>query len=306
MKKLILTVVAMLAMAFTCFAANPESDFNYDLVPKAEVKLLAEQFKELNPNEDYVWVTYYKGNDNAELIEIPEEIEGCKVIKVSGDIPKKIKKVIIPASVVLITEFSTNYPFDTTIEFLREKNSPFAWSGSIHMKKWTELPTDRKIIFVNDINITKISLPKMESFTWPKNWTAMYYKSKYDMGYETGWLKQGDKTLRNMKIEAYAFPELDIDDGNSNNTELIFEEGIEEIPVRINKTCVKVVLPKSLKIVRNINNSYGDLISFSPDLKGTIVIPEGAKINFMPGCIYGQLSISTKKALQAQGYNTDN
>lgn len=301
MKKIILAAGVMLAMAFSCFAANPESDFEYDLVPKAEVKLLAQQFKELNPNEDYIDITWYNGDDYAKLIEIPEEIEGCKVIKISHmGIPTKTEKIIVPASVVYIKEFTRSVP---TIEFLRAKDSPFAWAGDVRMESMTELPTDRKIIFVNTNNIAKIYLPAMESFTWPKNWTCMYYGKSGD-DYLEGWAKQGDKVLRNMKREFYAFPELNIDSGY-NKSEVIFEEGIEEIPVRLLETCIKIVLPKSMKNVRNINDSYGFLIEFVSDVKGNIVIPEGAKINFMPGCISGPLSISAKKALQAQGYNVD-
>ena len=76
MKKIILAAAISVAMAFTCFAANPESDFDYDLVNKNEVKLLSEQFKELNPTEDYVEITYFNGAEGKDaIIEIPEEIE---------------------------------------------------------------------------------------------------------------------------------------------------------------------------------------------------------------------------------------
>ena len=99
MKKIILAAAISVAMAFTCFAANPESDFDYDLVNKNEVKLLSEQFKELNPTEDYVEITYFNGAEGKDaIIEIPEEIEGCKVIKVRLNL--QAKKLIVPPSVV--------------------------------------------------------------------------------------------------------------------------------------------------------------------------------------------------------------
>lgn len=297
MKKIILAVGAMLAMAFACFAANPESDFDYDLVSKAELKLLAQQFKEINPNEDYIGITWYKGDDYAELIEIPEEIEGCKVIKANFSAPKKTKKVVVPASAVFIN-IEINYPFNTTIEFLRAKDSPFAWGGRVVMKGMSELPTDRKIIFVNTNNIATIYLPELESFTWPKNWTCMYYGEPGDEFLE-GWAKYDNQTLRTRRIQSLAFPILSYYKG-----ELNFEEGVEVFPVKMEQTICKIVLPKSMKTVYNINGSES-LIWFSTAEKGNIVIPEGAKINFMPGCILGPLSISTKKALQAQGYNTD-
>lgn len=304
MKKIILAVGAMLTMAVTCFAANPESDFSYDLVTKAELKILAGQFKELDPNEDYVEVLSYKGDQNAELIEIPEEIEGCKVIKISGWIPAQTKKVVVPASVVLVRKFRIND--NTTIDFLRAKDLPFAWGGGIRMENWTELPTDRKIIFVNEAeesyDSSRIWLPELETFTWPKNWSCMMYgKPKYID--DKGFFEQGDEKL--------------VDDGDHDNRafpylhykgELRFEEGIEVFPVRMYETSCKIVLPKSMKTVWKLSwNADSDaLIKFSDEEKGNIVIPEGAKINFKPGCISGQLSISTKKALHAQGYDTDN
>lgn len=305
MKKIVLAVGAMLTMAVTCFAANPESDFSYDLVTKAELKILAGQFKELDPNEDYVEVLSYKGNENAELIEIPEEIEGCKVIKISGRIPAQTKKVVVPASVVLLRNFENDY--NTTIDFLRAKDLPFAWGGLIRMTNWTELPTDRKIIFVNDgekyYEISRIKLPELETFTWPKNWSCMMYGKPYYIDADKGFFEQGDeKLVNNGEHDVRAFPYLDYDKG-----ELRFEEGIEVFPVRMDGTSCKIVLPKSMKTVWKLWYSPDDfLIKFSNGEKGNIVIPEGAKINFKPGCISGQLSISTKKALHAQGYDTDN
>lgn len=304
MKKIILAVGAMLTMAVTCFAANPESDFSYDLVTKAELKILAGQFKELDPNEDYVEVLSYKGDQNAELIEIPEEIEGCKVIKISGTIPAQTKKVVVPASVVLVRNFETGYYANTTIDFLRAKDLPFAWGGLIRMKNWTELPTDRKIIFVNgdERGVCRIHLPELETFTWPKNWSCMMYGKPYYMGVnDKGFYEQGDeKLLVNDGHDDRAFPYLYYDKG-----ELRFEEGIEVFPVGMNGTSCKIVLPKSMKTVWKLEYDSA-LIKFSGGEKGNIVIPEGAKINFKPGCISGQLSISTKKALHAQGYDTDN
>lgn len=78
MKKIILAVGTMLAMALSCFAANPESDFGYELVDQKEVKVLAEKFKELNPKEDYIAITYYKGNVRGKKLRFPKKLRDAR------------------------------------------------------------------------------------------------------------------------------------------------------------------------------------------------------------------------------------
>lgn len=302
MKKIILAVGAMLAMSFACFAANPESDFGYELVDQKEVKVLAEKFKELNPKEDYIAITYYKGNERGEKIEVPEEIEGCKVIKVNfyGNTDIYVDKIIIPASVVYFaSNTSVKYP---QIEFLRDKDQPFIWRGYVDLTEQKTIPVDRKIIFLYPGENLKsdiyISVPE-KKFTWPKNWTwAGLYMNNYLGGdNQFHWINPGFKfpdqgTLHYGSID---FKEEEI--------EMSFEEGYEELPIMpYNSKIKKLILPNSLKkITRYIR--IGD----SSDYKGTIVFPEGAKITIEPGAIDCEnLSISTLKALKAMGYNTDN
>lgn len=304
MKKIILAVGAMLAMSFACFAANPESDFGYELVDQKEVKVLAEKFKELNPKEDYIAITYYKGNERGEKIEVPEEIEGCKVIKVKFDGNTKIyvDKIIIPASVVYFaSNTSVKYP---QIEFLRDKDQPFIWRGYVDLTEQKTIPVDRKIIFLYPGQNLKsdicISVPE-KKFTWPKNWTwAGLYMNNYLGGdNQYHWINPGFKfpdqgTLHYGSID---FKEEEI--------EMSFEEGYEELPIMpYNSNIKKLILPNSLKkITKNRTIRIGD----SSDYKGTIVFPEGAKITIEPGAIVcDNLSISTLKALKAMGYNTDN
>lgn len=69
MKRFILTVSAMLAMAFSCFAANPESDFIYDLAPDGQG----------------VMITSYKGKSTT--VVIPDTIEGLPVTQIGEDSP---------------------------------------------------------------------------------------------------------------------------------------------------------------------------------------------------------------------------
>ena len=302
MKKIILAVGAMLAMSFACFAANPESDFGYELVDQKEVKVLAEKFKELNPKEDYIAITYYKGNERGEKIEVPEEIEGCKVIKVNfyGNTDIYVDKIIIPASVVYFaSNTSVKYP---QIEFLRDKDQPFIWRGYVDLTEQKTIPVDRKIIFLypgqNLKSDIRISVPE-KKFTWPKNWTwAGLYMNNYLGGdNQFHWINPGFKfpDQGTLHYGSIRFKEEEI--------EMSFEEGYEELPIMLDNSDIKkLILPNSLKkITRYIR--IGD----SSDYKGTIVFPEGAKITIEPGAIVcDNLSISTLKALKAMGYNTDN
>lgn len=302
MKKIILAVGAMLAMSFACFAANPESDFGYELVDQKEVKALAEKFKELNPKEDYIAITYYKGNERGEKIEVPEEIEGCKVIKVNfyGNTDIYVDKIIIPASVVYFaSNTSVKYP---QIEFLRDKDQPFIWRGYVDLTEQKTIPVDRKIIFLypgqNLKSDIRISVPE-KKFTWPKNWTwAGLYMNNYLGGdNQFHWINPGFKfpDQGTLHYGSIRFKEEEI--------EMSFEEGYEELPIMLDNSDIKkLILPNSLKkITRYIR--IGD----SSDYKGTIVFPEGAKITIEPGAIDCEnLSISTLKALKAMGYNTDN
>lgn len=61
MKKIIFAFGAMLAMSFACFAANPESDFIYDMAPDGQG----------------VMITSYKGKSTT--VVIPDTIEGLPV-----------------------------------------------------------------------------------------------------------------------------------------------------------------------------------------------------------------------------------
>lgn len=98
MKRFILTVSTMLAMAFSCFAANPESDFIYDFAPDGQG----------------VMITSYKGKSTT--VVIPDTIEGLPVTQIGttgpnmGVFPHILKKatedipynVTVPKSVKVI------------------------------------------------------------------------------------------------------------------------------------------------------------------------------------------------------------
>lgn len=91
MKRFILTVSAMLAMAFSCFAANPESDFIYDMAPDGQG----------------VMITSYKGKSTT--VVIPDTIEGLPVTQIGGSgfrvFQNKIPyNITVPKSVKVIGE----------------------------------------------------------------------------------------------------------------------------------------------------------------------------------------------------------
>lgn len=67
MKRFILTVGAMLAMSFACFAANPASDFVYDMAPDGQG----------------VMITSYKGKSTT--VVFPDTIEGLPVTQIGGN-----------------------------------------------------------------------------------------------------------------------------------------------------------------------------------------------------------------------------
>ena len=74
MKKIILAVGAILAMSFACFAANPESDFVYDMAPDGQgvmitsKKLTAERIAEI----EKVPITYDEDSPKFTKEELQE------------------------------------------------------------------------------------------------------------------------------------------------------------------------------------------------------------------------------------------
>lgn len=301
MKRFILTVSAMLAMAFSCFAANPASDFEYELAEQKLVKFLSEKFPELNPKEDYISITSYKGERRGEKIEIPEEIEGCKVIEVHLRFDYiSVQKFVVPASVVY---FETTDPIHSQFEFLRDKDKPFIWRGWVDLRDQKDIPTDRKIIFLypgnNYSSSISLSVPELK-FTWPKNWTwqGMYFDDYLGGDKQYHWINIDDKLPNGYKL-AYAtisFKEREI--------ELSFENGFEELPISLAylSSVKTLILPQSLKKLTSDRP-----ISIGHDnYKGTIVFPEGANITIEPGAISCRdLSLSTIKTLRTMGYPTD-
>ena len=284
MKKIILAFGMVLATAFACFAASPAKDFDYHLMSQSELTDLSLFVKGLNTKGDYIEITGYNGSDST--VEIPAEIEGCKVIKVSlfGS-----KKYVVPASVVWV------YMDDTfgipDVEFLRPKDAAFYWETPV-------LPTDeklreRKIVFTRrgTPNLS-LKLPEVKTFTWSKNWSTCITG---DMNFN---VKPEYNSHRHFYLDPYSY--------DTPVEELIIEEGVQELPFRVHDCCRKLVLPKTLKIIRgghDMNFFIGTI--YSDNYLTDIVIPAGAKIKIEPESISGAsgMSITTQKALKAQGYS---
>lgn len=275
MKKIILAFGMVLATAFACFAANPASDFDYGLMSESDLKDLSRYVNGLNTKGDYISLSY-NGNDST--VEIPEEIEGCKVIRVTltGD-----RKYVVPASVIWVYTNGDYYNPIPDIEFLRPKDQAFFWETSM-LPRGEELEKlrDRKIVFIAPSYDGVVPAVRMtgKSVTWSKNWST----------FTTKWMKYNSNDFR---VEGF----LD---------ELIIEEGFQELPFCFCASCEKLVLPKSLKIIRK-GTIQADIY-----LKD-IVIPAGAKIKIEPDAIEGDgmgggvdnMSITTQRALKAQGYS---
>ena len=208
MKKIIVAFGMVLATAFACFAASPASDFEYHRMSESELTDLSRCVNGLDTKGSFIAVDEYKGGDST--VEIPAEIEGCMVIKVT--IHGSSKKYVVPASVIWVwTIDADSYHPLPDIEFLRPKDAAFFWMTML-------LPTekklrDRKIVFVDNGGFY---LPSVETFTWSKNWS----------------IKNSNAYLFGYDVE-----------------ELIIEEGIQELPFTIHDACEKLVLPKSLKII---------------------------------------------------------
>ena len=268
MKKIIVAFGMVLATAFACFAASPASDFEYHRMSESELTDLSRYVNGLDAKGSFIAVDEYKGGDST--VEIPAEIEGCMVIKVT--IRGSSKKYVVPASVIWVwTIAADSYHPLPDIEFLRPKDAAFFWETML-------LPTekklrDRKIVFPGT---QWLYLPHVETFTWSKNWsTCAYYN---------------DGIKYNKSSNTYLFG-YDVE-------ELIIEEGIQELPFTINDACEKLVLPKSLKII------YPNTIIVDDNLKD-IVIPAGSKIKIRANAIVDAylLSRTTRKTLDALGYD---
>lgn len=188
MKRFILTVSAMLAMAFSCFAANPESDFVYDLAPDGQG----------------VMITSYKGKSTT--VVIPDTIEGLPVTQIGttgpnmGVFPHILNKatkdipynVTVPKSVKVIGRNAfmelkgkididlsnitsiydgafTNSDLSGTIKF--SKNLEFIGAKAFKQTKITAVIIEEGVTSVQ--NGTFMNCPNLKSVTLPSTLTEI-------------------------------------------------------------------------------------------------------------------------------------
>ena len=275
MKKIIVAFGMVLATAFACFAASPASDFEYHRMSESELTDLSRYVNGLDAKGGFIEIDKYKGGDST--VEIPAEIEECKVIKVTID--DSSKKYVVPASVIWVStrDAVSSHPIPD-IEFLRPKDAAFFWQT--HVLPTEKKLRDRKIVFIDD---GSFELPSVETFTWSKNWSTCAY-TVFD-----------NKPVYNSAKYLYL-------NGSAEYgyivEELIIEEGFQELPFTIHDACEKLVLPKSLKII------YPNTIIVDDNLKD-IVIPAGSKIKIRANAIVDAylLSRSTRNTLDALGYD---
>lgn len=188
MKRFILTVSAMLAMAFSCFAANPESDFVYDMAPDGQG----------------VMITSYKGKSTT--VVIPDTIEGLPVTQIGttgpnmGVFPHILNKatkdipynVTVPKSVKVIGRNAfmelkgkididlsnitsiddgafTNSDLSGTIKF--SKNLEFIGAKAFKQTKITAVIIEEGVTSV--LNGTFMNCPNLKSVTLPSTLTKI-------------------------------------------------------------------------------------------------------------------------------------
>ena len=119
MKKIILLLSFALTTLFAVFAANPESDFEYEFLSNYEKGWLSQVEPSVDKSKDYLKITKYIGK--SKTIDIPGDIEGYPVAATvfygSG-----FSKVIVPASII--------YLGNPYLETLEHPNCVIELSGS--------------------------------------------------------------------------------------------------------------------------------------------------------------------------------
>ncbi|WP_191013987.1 hypothetical protein [Treponema zioleckii] len=297
MKKIILTVGAMLAMAFTCFAATPEKYFKYDLAGKAILNTTGLK-------GDYICITDVYDDKLAEdgitEIEFPKEIEGLKVIAICGKVDDfgnvydlsiggSIKAVIIPETYEIV---NCNLDESTTTQFTGTTTRPLYFGVRPYSDpKYTDvkghavinggLPqAGRKVYFPQSTTFydANIKINGIETLTVRKNWI-------FD--------------CRVQQSNGYSYVKSD------SITELKFEEGCVNVCRWKSPKLAKVTLAKSIKEI------VADAFSGNSNLS-EVVVPAGAKYSYPNALMMGiieskafsgcSLGIKAKSAIKATGY----
>lgn len=243
MKKIILTMLGALAVSFTCFAANPESDFAYKLSSDAESVIITELKNDLKLYDIPATIEEipvsavelkeslgYK-NENEVTLKLPEGLKEFSILQRSG----------VPKGHVIIMGLPTTIE---KCDIRSQQNRKKPGSFFITLKGSTT------------------ALEKVTSFN------AQYVE-----------FEEKSVIVRKewqYKISAYADPKYSFT--GSNIEEVVFEEGLEIIDGF--KGCAnlkKVTLPVTVKKI----GDYA--FSFCTNLSEVIIPDSVEKIGFISG-----------------------
>ena len=214
MKRFILTVSVMLAMVFSCFAANPESDFIYDMAPDG----------------GGVMIKQYKGTSTT--VVFPDTIEGLPVTQIgSNDIldytlfPNKDKRynITVPKSVKVIggTAFlgvkgKINIDLSNITSIGDQAFVASDLSGTITISK--NLEFDGRKLYPSDVCAAVFSETKITAVVIEEGVTSLKGE---DLFYKCPELKSVTIPASLTKIGAFAFAQC------SALTEVKIPEGTE-------------------------------------------------------------------------------
>lgn len=312
MKKIILLLSFALTTLFAVFAANPESDFEYEFLSNYEKGWLSQVEPSVDKSKDYLKITKYIGK--SKTIDIPGDIEGYPVAATvfygSG-----FSKVIVPASII--------YLGNPYLETLEHPNCVIELSGSRKnvliveggcFQYFKKLPIETKILAFGDIYFGKVS-----SITWSKNWKTNPHP--YDMGmginrspsfwqfYKrkkiTGLASLAASELTNTS--GFTRPQISEHTGDCIK-EFIFEEGCEEITGGFLGNCrhlERLVIPKSMKFIYGGKADWNTLCSGYLEGKLDIEIAPGCQVEFDGRGFYfpeNKITIKSRKRLQEIGF----
>lgn len=310
-KNLILVFLALISTAF-CFAANPESDFDYVFLNNYEKGWLAQVEPSVDKAKDYLKITKYIGK--SKIVDIPKEIEGYPVIA-TVFFGSDFNKVIVPESIIYLGNPYYNmveHP-NAVIELSGSRNTVLIMDGEC-FQYFKKLPMETKILTFGDIYFGNVS-----SITWSKNWKTNPHPYDMGMGIDTlpsywqfykrkkitGLLSLATSELTNTS--GFTRPQISEHSGEAIK-EFIFEEGCEEITGGFLGRCShleKLVIPKSMKFIfggkANWNTLYSDYLYGKLDIE----IAPGCQVEFDNRGFYfpeNKLTIKSRKRLQEVGY----
>lgn len=313
MKKRFFLVFLTLVSTIFCFAANPESDFDYDFLDKLEKSWLNKVEPSVDTSKDYLKITKYIGKSTT--IEIPKEIEGYPVIASVFSNPGKHTRVIVPETIIYLGNpyyIYEDHP-NAVIELTGTRKTQLIMDGEC-FQYFKKVPMETKILTFGDIYFGKVS-----SITWSKNWKTNPHPYDMGMGVDRSpsyWLFYKRKKITGIlslasseftNTSGFTRPQISEHSGDAIK-EFIFEEGCEEITGGFLGRCShleRLVIPKSMKFIFGGKANWNTLCSDHLTGKLDIEIAPGCQVKFDNRGFYfpeNKLTIKSRKRLQEVGY----